>query len=193
MRIISGNLKGRKLADLSGNDIRPTSDRVREAVFNILGQKMRDARVLDLFAGTGALGLEALSRGAAHAVFVDGAASSCGIIQKNIDRCHMDQLTTLIHLDIMGRPFPPTLMDTPFDLIFMDPPYGKGYVETTLAKAGFMDLLAPSGIIITEQSVKEPLIKVANGLDIYRQKKYSKTFISFLRKEAINKGSGQND
>lgn len=193
MRIISGNLRGRKLMDLPGNDIRPTSDRVREAVFNILGQKLRDARVLDLFAGTGALGLEALSRGAAHAVFVDGAASSCGIIQKNIDRCHMDQQATLIHHDIMGLPFPHTLADTPFDLIFMDPPYDKGYIETTLAKAGFIDLLTPDGIIITEQSFKNPLTKVSNGLDIYRQKKYSKTFISFLRKEVINKGSDKND
>ena len=193
MRIISGNLRGRKLMDLSGNDIRPTPDRVREAVFNILGQRVRDARVLDLFAGTGALGIEALSRGARHAVFVDGAATSCGIIQKNIDQCHMGQQSTLIHQDIMGLPFPHALTEAPFDLIFMDPPYGRGHVETTLAKAGFIDLLASDGIIIAEQSFKEPLAKVSNGLDIYRQKKYSKTFISFLRKEVINKGSGNND
>ncbi len=193
MRIISGNFKGRKLIQLEGNDIRPTPDRVREAIFNILGPGIRDARVLDLFAGTGALGLESLSRGAGHAVFVDAALSSCNLIQKNIDLCKMKEKALLIHHDIIALPFPQTLKTQPFDLIFMDPPYEKAIVETTLEKAGFIDLLAPKGIVVTEQSFKESLAKPLNGLDIYRQKKYSKTFISFLRKEAIDKGSANNE
>ena len=193
MRIIGGNFRGRKLIALSGDDIRPTPDRVREAVFNILGPWIRETRVLDLYAGTGALGLESLSRGAKTAVFVDAALSSCEIIQKNIDLCKMAEKATLLHHDIMGHPFPRVLREAPFDLIFMDPPYEKGYVETTLGKSDFIDLLAPKGIIVAEQSFKESLAEPVNGLDIYRQKKYSKTFISFLKKSIINKGSGTNE
>ncbi len=189
MRIISGNLRGRKLIQVQGNDIRPTSDRVREAIFNILGPGVRNARVLDLFAGTGALGLEALSRGAGHGVFVDASLSSCTIIQKNIDLCRMKEKALLIHHDIIALPFPQALKAAPFDLIFIDPPYGRGHVETTLEKTGFIDLLKPDGIVVAEQSFKESLANPSNGLDIYRQKKYSKTFISFLRKEVIDKGS----
>jgi 16S rRNA (guanine966-N2)-methyltransferase len=167
---------------LSGHNIRPTPDRVREAVFNILGPWIKGARVLDLYAGTGALGLEALSRGAKTAVFVDAALASCEIIQKNIDLCKMAAKTTLVHHDIVGHPFPQALGADSFDLIFMDPPYGKGYVETTLGKADFIKLLAPGGKVVVEQSFKESLAETINGLDIYRQKKYSKTRISFLRK-----------
>ncbi len=183
MRIIGGNFRGRKLIALSGDDIRPTADRVREAVFNIIGPWIRETRVLDLYAGTGALGLESLSRGAKAAVFVDTALSSCEVIQKNIDLCKMAEKTTLIHHDIIS-PFPQSLRTDPFDLIFMDPPYGKGYVETTLEKSDFIDLLAPKGIVVVEQSFKESLAEPVNGLDIYRQKKYSKTRISFLRKNS---------
>jgi len=193
MRIIGGNFRGRKLIALSGDDIRPTSDRVREAIFSILGPRVREARVLDLYAGTGALGLESLSQGAKAAVFVDAAPSSCKIIQKNIDLCKMSEKTTLIHHDIMNSPFPQVLRTEPFDLIFMDPPYGKEYVETTLGKSDFIDLLAPKGILVVELSFKESLAEPVNGLDIYRQKKYSKTLISFLRKSVINKGSGNNE
>jgi 16S rRNA (guanine966-N2)-methyltransferase len=193
MRIISGNLRGRKLIEIRGNDIRPTPDRVREAIFNILGPGIRDARVLDLFAGTGAMGLEALSRGAHNAVFVDSALPSCAIIRKNIDLCKMAEKALLIHHDILHLSLPQGLEADPFDLIFMDPPYGKGHVETTLEKAGFIDLLAPKGIVVAEQSFKESLTKPFKGLDIYRQKKYSKTFISFLKKEVIDKGPDNNE
>jgi len=181
MRIISGNSRGRKLIALSDNDIRPTSNRVREAIFNILGPRVVDARVLDLFAGTGAMGLESLSRGAVHAVFMDKASSSCDVIKKNIALCKMEKKSSLIHHDIIALPFPKVLEVEPFDLIFMDPPYGKDYVATTLEKAGLTGLLAPGGIIVTEQSFKEPFANSFNGLDIYRQKKYSKSFISFLK------------
>ena len=182
MRIIGGNFRGRKLIALSGDDIRPTPDRVREAIFNILGPWIRDTSVLDLYAGTGALGLEALSRGAKAAVFVDAAITSCEVIQKNIDLCKISEKTTLVHHDITGHPFPQVLKAAPFDLIFMDPPYDKGYVETTLGKSDFISLLAPEGIVVVEQSFKESLAESVNGLDIYRQKKYSKTLVSFLRK-----------
>ncbi len=185
MRIVSGKFRGRKLVPLQGKEIRPTSDRVREAIFNILGPRVRDARVLDLFAGTGALGLEALSRGARHAVFMDAALDACAIIQLNIALCRMADQTTLIHHDMILHPFPPLLKAEPFDLIFMDPPYARGYIEITLGKAAFPDLLTPHGIMIVEQSHKESLALPMKGLDIYRQKKYSRTFVSFIRKYSM--------
>lgn len=182
MRIISGECRGRKLVQIQGRDIRPTSDRVREALFNIIGPAIRGWRVLDLFAGTGAFGLEALSRGADAAVFVELAQSSCSVINKNIDLCRMKERTTLVRHDLVTRPLPRSLGS--FDLVFMDPPYEKGHAETVLAKEGFIDLLNPGAIVIVEQSFKESLANPLNRLDIYRQKKYSKTFVSFLRESA---------
>ncbi len=187
MRIISGDCRGRKLVQLQGRDIRPTSDRVREALFNILGSSIQGQRVLDLFAGTGAFGLEALSRGADTAVFLDTAPNSCQVIKENIALCGMADRARVIQHDIVNHPLPADHVGpTPFDLIFMDPPYDKGYAGITLAKDRFLDLLAPGGIVIVEQSHRECLANPMNGLDIYRQKKYSKTFISFLRQSGSN-------
>jgi 16S rRNA (guanine966-N2)-methyltransferase len=179
MRIISGSCKGRKLVKLSGQQIRPTSDRTREAVFNILGQKVRAARVLDLFAGTGALGIEALSRGADHATFID---QSCDIIRQNIELCRFKEKARVICCDIVKAHLPKDLNENQFDLVFIDPPYDKGYLDHTLKKKSFTDLLAKDCIIIAEQSCKENLEIELTGLDIYRQKKYSKTNIYFIKK-----------
>lgn len=185
MRIISGQCRGRKLVQIQGQKIRPTSDRVREAVFNIIGPGIRGMRVLDLFAGTGALGLEALSRGAASAVFVD---TSCAVIRKNVALCRMAEQSTIISHDLSGGPLPPSLFERPFGLIFMDPPYRQGLADTVLAAAGFGELIAPKGMVIVEQDHKETLNPGGSGLDIYRQKKYSKTFISLLRAAPATKG-----
>jgi 16S rRNA (guanine966-N2)-methyltransferase len=179
MRLISGNCKGRKLVKIQGRQIRPTSDRVREAVFNILGQKVKKARVLDLFAGTGALGIEALSRGADHAIFIDLA---CDTIYQNLNLCRLEKKARVISCDIIKQAFPKALAGQRFDLVFIDPPYGKGYIEHTLEKESFIDLLDEGCIIIAEQSCKENLQIEVSTLDIYRQKKYSKTIISFINK-----------
>lgn len=182
MRIISGICRGRKLAQIQGYDIRPTSDRVREAIFNIVGSRIKDSRVLDLFAGTGALGLEALSRGADHAVFMDSAHTACTTIQKNIALCKMTKKASLIRHDIIGQPLPKILLSELFDFIFLDPPYAKGYAEKVMERKKIIDILTPKGIIIVEQSHGESLSNELRGLDIFRQKKYSKTLISFLKK-----------
>jgi len=179
MRVISGNCRGRKLVEIQGRRIRPTSDRVREAVFNILGQKVRKARVLDLFAGTGALGIEALSRGAIHTTFID---LDCAIIHENLKRCHFEKKAIVICHDIIKDTIPQSLNGQLFDLVFIDPPYEKGYIEKTLQKELFADLLAKDCIIIAEQSSKENLQIELSPLDIYRKKKYSKTIISFINK-----------
>ena len=179
MRVISGNCKGRKLVKIHGQQIRPTSDRVKEAVFNILGQKVRHAKVLDLFAGTGALGIESLSRKAEHVTFID---LSCDTIHENLKLCRFKEKAKVISCDLIKETIPTSLNKEKFDLVFIDPPYGKGYIENTLQKASFIDLLNENCIIIAEQSHKEKLDLKLDTLDIYRQKKYSKTIISFIKK-----------
>ncbi len=183
MRIISGACRGRKLTHVQGQDIRPTSDRVREALFNIIGPCIRNMRVLDLFAGTGAVGLEALSRGAEAVVFVDAAQTACDLIHKNIALCRMQDRSTVQCHDLVASPLPDFQKE--FNLVFLDPPYNKGLAEQVLEKKGFIDLLAPNALIIIEQEVKEHLDIPIKTLDIYRQKKYSKTRISFLRQSTI--------
>lgn len=180
MRIISGICRGRKLTPLEGLDIRPTSDRIRETVFNILGTRVKNARVLDLFAGTGALGLEALSRGASHAVFVDVSAAACRTIRQNIDRCRFSGQTDLIQQDLFFPLHDPAVTTRCFDLIFMDPPYDREYIKKIVEKQTIAAILSDSGIIVAEHATKERLSFPLNGLDIFRQKKYSRTTISFL-------------
>jgi len=177
MRIIAGNSRGRKLAPIKGDRIRPTSDRAREDIFNIIGHEIRDARVLDIFAGTGALGLEALSRGACETVFID---IDCTFIYKNIKLCRFEEQALVIKKDIIHSSFPDILTSGTFDFIFLDPPYGKGYIEKTLHKKEFIELMSPKTLIIAEHGFKEtPEINIS-GLDIFRQKKYSNTVISFM-------------
>ncbi len=179
MRVISGLCKGRKLVKLKGSQIRPTSDRIREAVFNILGQKVKKANVLDLFAGTGALGIEALSRGACHVTFVD---LSCDIIHQNLKLCRFEKKARVINYDIIENHRLEILKNNRFDLVFIDPPYGKGYIDVVLQNESFTDLLDENCIIIAELFHKENLQIELSALDIYRQKKYSKTNIYFIRK-----------
>jgi len=180
MRIISGTCRGKKLMPLEGRKIRPTSDRIKETVFNILGHRVKNAQVLDLFAGTGALGLEALSRGAAHAVFVDACADACNIIRQNIDHCRFSQHANVVHHDIFSVFSVSAIPSKCFDLIFMDPPYNRDYVKKIFEKQEVALLLSDGGILVAEHAAKENLPDTLNGLDIFRQKKYSRTTISFL-------------
>nr|WP_320115996.1 16S rRNA (guanine(966)-N(2))-methyltransferase RsmD [uncultured Desulfuromonas sp.] len=151
MRIISGQARGKQLASVQGMEIRPTSDRVREALFSSLASRLgsfEGLEVLDLFAGTGALGLEALSRGAAHACFVDSGRQAQKLIQANSAQCGMSQRCQLIALPVeraLER------LRGSFDLIFLDPPYRKGLVDTTITRISRLDLLKPDGLICAEE------------------------------------------
>ncbi|MCP4020923.1 MAG: 16S rRNA (guanine(966)-N(2))-methyltransferase RsmD [Desulfobacteraceae bacterium] len=182
MRIISGICKGRKLVQIKGQQIRPTSDRIREAIFNIIGPFVRDSRVLDVFAGTGALGIEALSRGAQHAVFSDISKHACETIQKNINLCRFEEQAQIICHDIVLNPLPKEVKDKKFNLIFLDPPYNKGFVKVVLENTHFLDILEDDAIIVVEHPVEEKLVLDITGVDIYKQRKYSRTLISLLAK-----------
>ncbi len=184
MRIISGEHRGLTLASVGKGDarahLRPTSDRVRESLFNLLlngshGDPVTGARVLDLFAGTGALGLEALSRGAAHVTFVDDGVRARALIRENIEKCRAQGVTRLFRRDATRLG---TNRAAPFDLIFLDPPYGKGLGERALAVARSGGWIAPGALIIWEEGNR---IAVPSGFDIADQRRYGDTEITLLR------------
>jgi len=180
MRIISGKCRGRKLAAPTGMATRPTSDRVRESIFNIISRRTEGARVLDLFAGTGALGMEALSRNARSAIFVDKSPEACAIIKKNISLCRFENLSTVLCQDITQRVVPQLPGKNKFNLVFMDPPYQQGLIETIIGSKNFINLLDEDALIIAEHSAMENLSLPISALDISDQRKYGRTRISFL-------------
>ena len=180
MRIIGGQFKGKKLHTFQGNDIRPTSDRLRESVFNILRNRVRNAIVLDLFAGTGALGIEALSRGAESAVFIDNYKRAIFLIQRNILACGLDNISITHCWNIKKNLNCIRSSDPVFDLIFMDPPYTKHLVKPTLDHLKHTRALAQNACIVVEHSLKEGIPDFRPDFTCTDQRKYGKTFISFL-------------
>ncbi len=159
MRIISGSAKGRQLAPFAGKDIRPTPDRVREAVFSILTSRFgsfSNLKVLELFAGSGALGLEAVSRGAALVILVDSGKVAACTIPENIKRCRFESSARFIPQDVF-KALPQLEQAGPFDLILLDPPYNKNLIEQTLEKIESLNLLAENGIICAESARNEEL------------------------------------
>jgi len=157
MRIVSGKFRGLQLATPKDEHVRPTSDRVREALFNVLahndfgfGFTVEGARVLDLFAGTGALGLEALSRGARYVLFVDDRAESRALIRRNVEAAHATGVTKIWRRDATGLGDMPANAGGPFDLVFMDPPYRKGLVARALNAVDDGGWLTPHAVAVAE-------------------------------------------
>jgi len=188
MRIIGGDFRGRALASVGKGDkgahLRPTTDRVRESLFNVLmggrfGDPISDARVLDLFAGTGALGLEALSRGATHVTFVDDGHKANALIRQNIALCRAEAETTLIRRDV--RKLPPCTFD-PFSLVFLDPPYGKALGEKAIASALAEGWIAPDALIVWEESAD---ITPPIGMTTIDCRRYGDTNISLLQVDPL--------
>ncbi|OGQ86322.1 MAG: 16S rRNA (guanine(966)-N(2))-methyltransferase RsmD [Deltaproteobacteria bacterium RIFOXYD12_FULL_56_24] len=177
MRIISGSARGRKLLAPGrrfGDSIRPTSDRAREAIFSILAAKVIGARVLDLFAGTGALGLEALSRGAELAVFVDGQRSVTELIAHNIGLCGFAGRATVLHRDLsMGLAFLPSKQPAGgFDLAFLDPPYGGKLALQSLESLTGGNLLAAKAIVVLEDAVETQYPEIMGPLACFDRRRY---------------------
>jgi 16S rRNA (guanine966-N2)-methyltransferase len=180
MRIITGRAKGIRLNAPRGLGTRPTSDRVKESVFNILGDIVTDAQVLDIFAGTGNLGLEALSRGAAAAVFIDNSIESITIIKENAWRTKLIEQAEIYKNDAIRALDRFVETSRSFDLIFCDPPYNKGLVEIVLNKIENNPILKPQGILVMEHSNHEKLTDHWNNLQVRRVEQYGETLISFL-------------
>lgn len=178
MRIIAGQFKGRTLATPSSQAVRPTSDRLRESMFNILMHAHDDAiegaRVLDLFAGTGALGIEALSRGAVHALFVDDSTEGRGLLRENIERLGLGGITKVFRRDAtkMGPCHP----HAPFTLVFCDPPYRKGLGEKALASARAGGWMEPGALIVFEEAADVD-VKLPDGFEELDRRVYGDTQI----------------
>jgi 16S rRNA (guanine966-N2)-methyltransferase len=182
MRIVGGEFRGRTLKGPSSQAIRPTSDKLRESVFNILahsyGDPIANARVLDLFAGTGALGCEALSRGAKFALFVDEGAEARGLIRTNVEALSFTGVTRIFRRDASRMGEIGAL--APFDLIFCDPPYSKGLAEKSIASARAGGWLASGALIAVEEAVKAAF-QTPEGFEELERREYGDTEIIILR------------
>ena len=182
MRIVAGKFRGKQLISPSDDYIRPTADRVRESMFNILASRLGPVfdglRVLDLFAGTGALGLEALSRGAAHVTFVETGAEARGLIRDHIEAFGAGGITKLLRRDATDLGVPGTFGR--FDLVFLDPPYGKGLGERALAGIAANGWLADGATIVFEESA-EATVAIPAGFTLDDRRKYGAAAVHFLR------------
>ena len=175
-------IKGRRLAEIKGHAIRPTSDRVRSSIFNILGNNLSGLSILDLFAGTGSLGIESLSRGAKIAVFIDKASGALAIIKKNIALCRYEALSELMRDELpKGLAHVQTRGYDTFDLIFLDPPYESEYIEPTLYGLVQRNLLARDSRIVVESSTNadDPLPGEVPNLRLDKTRSYGSTLIGF--------------
>lgn len=181
MRIVGGRLRGRALAAPKSQSIRPTADRLRESLFNILahayGDPVTGARVLDLFAGTGALGLEALSRGASFAQFVDDGTEARALLRQNVEALGVAAVTRIFRRDAtkLGAVHPVE----PFSLMFLDPPYRKGLAEQALVSAREGGWLTEDALVVVEDA--EGAFKVPDGFEELERRRYDDTEFTLLR------------
>jgi 16S rRNA (guanine966-N2)-methyltransferase len=185
MRIITGEYKGRKIDNVKGADIRYTADRVKESLFSILSGIISDARFLDLYAGSGNVGIEAFSRGAKSVVFVDINPICINSVSANLERLGIDTNSPEIRLMRMNASLAIEYFrrhEIGFDIIFIDPPYRIGLVEKTLLEISSNNILAEDGDIIVEHDVKEKVSSVIDKLTLARQEKYGTTILSFYRR-----------
>jgi 16S rRNA (guanine966-N2)-methyltransferase len=180
--VISGSLKGKRLFSAKGLSLRPTSDRVKEAIFNILQDCFFGQNVLDLFAGTGALGIEALSRGARSALFIEESPKSLEALRKNIEACKLTEQTEVLAKDAKTGIKILDARRESFGLIFLDPPYGKGLADRTLKTLAASSILLPDSIIVAEHSLRDEFQPIPPLQQVDRRR-YGSTQVSFFRIE----------
>ncbi|MGC2778593.1 MAG: 16S rRNA (guanine(966)-N(2))-methyltransferase RsmD [Bradyrhizobium sp.] len=181
MRVVGGRLRGRNIASPASREIRPTQDRLRESVFNILVHAYDDpiegARVLDLFAGTGALGIEAVSRGAAFTLFVDNGAEARALLRNNVEALGLGGVTKVYRRD--ATDLGPAHPIEPFSLVFLDPPYGRGLAEKALAALRDGGWLTPSALLVVEEA--KAAFTTLDGFTELERRAYDDTEFVFLR------------
>lgn len=180
MRIIAGNLRGTKLQTPEGDNTRPTTDRIKTTMFNIIAFDIQEQDVLDVFAGSGSLGFECLSRGANSATFLDVDKSAIDIIKKNADKLRVTETS-----EILNKSFDEYLKNSnkKFGLIFLDPPYSKGLHQQALELISKNDVLTDDGIIVLEISSDDDCGDLEKlGFEIYKQKSFARTTLNFIKK-----------
>lgn len=174
MRVITGSARGRVLKELEGMETRPTTGKVKESLFSIIQFDIEGRRVLDLFAGTGQLGIEALSRGARQCVFIDQRADAVKLIRENLAVCGLEEQAVVRSGDAMSY----LKSGEKFDLIFLDPPYGSGLLEKALEDIAAFDICREHGIIVAESAVDTELPALTPPYSLYRQYRYGKIRLS---------------
>jgi len=180
LRIISGTLRGKKLNPFQGKGIRPTSDRTREAIFNILSQRVLDAQVLDLFSGSGALGIEALSRGARGATFIDISPAAVDLLKKNLHSCGLEDHSRMMVWDIKRDLNCLQSHDRQYNLVFLDPPYHRDLLLPALTHLKSIRTLTPGACLVLEHGHVDELPLPLAAFELLDQRKYGKTLVSFL-------------
>lgn len=171
MRVITGTARGRKLKDLPGMDTRPTTDKVKESIFNIVQFDVEGRRVLDLFAGTGQLGIEALSRGAERCVFVDSSRSAVSVVKENVAATGFEQRSRVVQSDALSFL---TSCREKFGLCFLDPPYASNLLDEALARMAEIDIVHENGIIVCESALDKLLPTLPEPYKMGREYRYGK-------------------
>ena len=183
MRIITGVAKGRRLLSPRGETVRPTSDRIKESVFGILGENVVDAVVLDLFAGTGNLGIEALSRGARKAIFVERDKEALRLIRRNLSQCDMEERSEVMPKDVLRAISVLEVRGERFDIIFADPPYGRGWIVKIFQVLGDHRICHERTILVVQRDRRESLPERITGWGLVRERRIGDSVISFLSPE----------
>ena len=183
MRVITGTARGRRLGELKGQETRPTTGKVKEGIFSALQFELEDRRVLDLFAGTGQMGIEALSRGAKSCVFVDQRRDAAQLVRDNLAVCGLSDKAQVLCGDAMGYL---NTLRAQFDLIFLDPPYAGDILERVIAHIARFDILAPRGIIVAECPADKPLPALEAPYGIHREYRYGKIKVTVYHRDGEN-------
>lgn len=186
LRIISGSAKGMKIVTLEGENTRPTSDRTRESLFNIINPMIIESRVLDVFSGSGAISLEALSRGAASAVAIDKDKQAAKIIKTNIEKTGFSDKCRLMTLDFKQALIMLSNEKCLFDIIYIDPPYNRGLAVDSAKLISKLGLLANGGILICEHDSKENMPTSIHNLVLFDRRKYGKATLTFYKLNELN-------
>ena len=183
MRVVAGTHKGRRLKNPPGLECRPTSTRVREALFSILAHRTQGAHVLDLYAGTGALGIESLSRGAKHVAFVENRVSTIELLRENIRRCGYDRYCVVYAQDVETfLALPPSFGGPPvFDIVFADPPYQTTDLAHLLERLSLSEKVVSRGVVILEHFFKHTVPSQVGSLTQTRQSQYGDTMLTFFQ------------
>ena len=181
MRVITGSARGRRLGELKGMETRPTTDKVKESIFNCIQFDVEDARVLDLFAGTGQLGIEALSRGAKSALFVDKRADAVKLVRENLALCHLEENAQVICGDSLAAL---GTQSGRFDIIFLDPPYDTTLLDKCLEIVQNVDILTDGGIIVCESRREKVLPELKAPFARIIDRNYGKIKITVYKKES---------
>ena len=183
MRVITGTARGRRLGELKGPETRPTTGKVKEGVFSALQFDLEGRRVLDLFAGTGQMGIEALSRGAQSCTFVDCRKDAAQLVRDNLAVCALADRAQVVCGDAMGYL---SSLRTQYDLIFLDPPYADDTLERAIAHIARFDILAPGGIIVAECPADKQLPALSAPYHIHREYRYGKIKVTVYHRDGEN-------